>query len=381
MDKYVMYSIGIAIFLIGCTELPSEEVRTKVALVTDVGSVDDQTFNQYAFEGLERARSEFNLQIDYKEAELEVDENGEEVANYLENINIFADLGYELIITVGFAMGDDTKEAALSHPDTKFAVIDSYPTNDDGSAIENLQGILFKEQEVGYIAGVLAGKFVIENNQDRVGFLGGVAIPPVKKFGNGFYKGVKSVCADCKYSCQYVFDFANISAGETAAQEIIAEGAYVLFGAGGLTGSSGIKKAASLGSYVIGVDQDEFYTTFNSGAVTGAELLLTSATKDVAVGVVNTVKTFVEGNFTGEAVTYGFQDEGLGSGVALAPYHAALESLSEDIKASVIEVEEGLRGGTIDTGVDGSSGDIVNPTTGEGDESLNPSECTNIYPS
>ena len=128
--------------------------------------------------------------------------------------------------------------------------------------------MVFREDQAGFLAGVLAG---LLTESQTVGIVAGMEIPPVKKFRNGYENGVAYVCPECDTIGVYIDSFTDPARGKTAALSQIAEGADVIFGAGGPTGSGGILGAAQHGVWVIGVDQDEYFTTFKAGAVEGAD--------------------------------------------------------------------------------------------------------------
>ncbi|HEU5088857.1 MAG TPA: BMP family ABC transporter substrate-binding protein, partial [Roseiflexaceae bacterium] len=213
----------------------------RVGLVTDVGKVNDGTFNQYAYEGLKRAESELGVETAFIETQAQTD--------YLKNIDQFASQGFDMIVTVGFLMGDATKEAAAKYPDIEFAIVD----NAYDPPLPNVEALVFAEDEAGYLAGVLAASVT---KSGTVAAVGGVEIPPVQKFLLGYENGAKSVNPDIQVKRVYIDSFTDRARGAEAARSFIAEGADVIFGAGGQTGSGGIQAAAQDGVYVIGVDQD-----------------------------------------------------------------------------------------------------------------------------
>ncbi|MFN2165126.1 MAG: phosphate/phosphite/phosphonate ABC transporter substrate-binding protein, partial [Anaerolineae bacterium] len=183
----------------------------------------------------------------------------------------------------------------------------------------------------------------------------GMEIPPVKKYRNGYENGVKYVCADCETIGVYIDSFTDPARGKTAALSQIGEGADVIFGAGGPTGSGGIQGAAQEGVWVIGVDQDEYFTTFKSGETDGADKLLSSATKRVDVAVYNVVKSLAEDNFQPGTALYEASNEGVG----LAPFHDAADAIPDDVKASLDDILGKLASGELATGVDATTGDVV----------------------
>ncbi|MFD3162954.1 BMP family protein [Herpetosiphon sp. NSE202] len=302
----------------------------KIGLVTDVGKVDDGTFNQFAFEGLKRAETELGVKIDYIET---IDPK-----DYEKNIEQFASQGYDLIIGVGFLMGDAIKAAAAKYPDLKFAIVDfAYEP-----ALANVKGLVFSEDESAFIGGALAA---MVSKSGKIGAVGGKEqVPAVKKFVLGYEAGAKYVNPDIQVMTVYIDSFTDPTAGGEAAKTQIAEGADVIFGAGGQTGSGAIKTAADNDVFVIGVDQDEYNTTFKKGP---APKLITSAMKRVDNAVFEVVKEVVDGKFEG-GVYFGNAANG---GIDYAPFHDAESALPADAKAKLDEIKKGLADGSIKTGV------------------------------
>jgi basic membrane lipoprotein Med (substrate-binding protein (PBP1-ABC) superfamily) len=310
----------------------------KVGLVTDVGKVDDGTFNQYAYEGMMRAVEALGLESSFIETAQPTD--------YEKNVEQFAQEGYDMIVTVGFMMGDTTLKMAEKYPDIKFAIVDNaYETYPD-----NLQGMVFREDQAGFLAGVLAG---LMSESKTVGIVAGMEIPPVKKFRNGYEAGVAYACPDCDTVGVYIDSFTDPARGKAAALSQISEGADVIFGAGGPTGSGGILGAAQEGVWVIGVDQDEYFTTFKGGQADGADMLLSSAMKRVDVAVENAITGAADGTFASGTALYDAKAEGVG----LAPFHDADSAISAEIKAKLAETLQMLASGELDTGVDPVTGD------------------------
>lgn len=306
----------------------------RVALVTDVGKINDGTFNQFAFEGLQRAESELGVQIDYIETQQPTD--------YEKNLDQFASQKYDLVIGVGFLMGDAIKAIATRYPDVKFAIVDAAPED----APDNVKPLLFKEDQAGYIVGTMAALLTQTNT---IGVVGGVEqVPAVQRFVKGYEAGAKAQKADINVRQVYLPSFTDPAAGGEAARSQIAEGADVIFGAGGQTGSGAIQAAAQEGAYVIGVDQDEYNTTFRQGSGEGADRLVTSAIKRVDNAVFDTIKSIVDGNFSSEQ----YVGDAANGGVDYAEAHDAASAVTAEIKAKVDEVKKGLADGTIQTGVE-----------------------------
>ncbi len=305
----------------------------RVGLVTDVGKVNDGTFNEFAYKGMIWAAEEYGLQTAFIETLSPTD--------YEKNIIQFAEERYDVIITVGFMIGDATRKVAPDYPDIKFAGVDQFQPD----VIDNVMGMLFSEDESGFLAGALAGQMT---QSKTVGIVCGMEIPPVVKFRKGYENGVRSVCPDCTVLGLYIDSFVDPARGKEAALSQIAEGADVIFGAGGPTGSGGILAAAAEGVWVIGVDQDEYLTTFGRGSVAGSDKLLSSAMKRVDVSVYTAIKTALEATFEGGNAFFFAANEGVG----LAPFHEAEDDIPQAVKDKLDEIFQGLADGTISTGVE-----------------------------
>jgi basic membrane protein A len=318
--------------LLGGLSVPALARITHVGLVTDVGKVDDRTFNEFAYQGMIRAVKEFGLKSAFIETQQPTD--------YEKNIEQFASTGYELIITVGFMLGDATKKMALKYPHVQFAIVDfAY-----APPVANIIGLTFAEDQSGFLAGALAG---LMTKTKTVGMVAGVAIPPVIRFRKGYEAGVKYVCPACQIVGVYIDSFTDPARGQTAALSQIDEGADVIFGGGGATGSGAILGASQAGIWVLGVDQDEYLTTFKRGEAKGANKLLSSAMKRVDNAVYGAIKMAVEGTFKGGTQVFDASNDGIG----LAPFHATESAVPETVKAKLQEIAAGLKAGRIKTEV------------------------------
>ncbi|MGH3041232.1 MAG: BMP family ABC transporter substrate-binding protein, partial [Gaiellaceae bacterium] len=199
------------------------EEAIKVGLVTDIGGLNDRGFNSLANQGLERAASELGAEIRVLESKSDAD--------YIPNLSTLAEEGYNLVISVGFLMGEATHQAAEAFPDTNFAIIDfAYGGEgcEDTNTCElpNLQGLLFKEQETGYLAGYLAGLLTESNTISSVG---GIKIPPVDRFIAGYQAGATASNPEVKTLNGYSEDFVDQAKCKEVALDQIAGGSDVVF--------------------------------------------------------------------------------------------------------------------------------------------------------
>jgi len=331
----IIFSI-LAVMGIGMVQAQEPE---SVCLITDLGKVNDGTFNQFAFEGMTRAADEFDLENKFIETQAQTD--------YAANIATCVDEGFEIIITVGFLLADDTKAAAEANPDTWFIGVDAF-FEDDAPA--NLVGLQFREDQAGFLAGAMAA-FMTETG--TVAGVYGIDIPPVVRFRNGYEQGVAYVNPDVEALGVYIPDFQAPDLGAAAAEQFIGEGADVIFGAGGPTGSGGILQAAQQDVMVIGVDQDEYFTTFGGGETPGVEYLITSAIKRVDNGVYDMIVAALDGEFPGPIYILSVDNEGIG----FAEPHDA--DVPEEVIEEVMAIQEGLGSGDIETGVDFVTGQLI----------------------
>lgn len=311
-----------------------------VNLVTDIGKIDDGTFNQFAFEGMQGAVDCFGIADDNTSFIETVSE-----ADYAANIATSLEADPDAIVTVGFLITSDTVEAATDNPDVDFIGVDqfslAYPAN--------MVGVLFSEDESGYIAGALAASL------SETGVIGVVAgredVPPVVKFVNGYTVGAQSVNPDIRVLSIYNESFGDPAKGASDAAQFIGEGADVIFGAGGPTGSGGVKAAAEAGIWGIGVDQDEYFTTFSGGSAPGSEFLASSAQKRVDLAVFRLIAQSIQDSFPGGAPLVATAANDM---ITYAPFHDA--DISDAVAAAVEATRVGLADGSITTGICGIDG-------------------------
>ena len=312
-------------------------VGFRVNMVTDIGKVDDGTFNQFAYEGMVGAAECFGIE------DISVIETASE-ADYDANLSTSASENPDVLITVGFLLGSDTMAAAEENPNINYIGIDQwhpeYPAN--------YVGVLFNEHEGGFIAGALAASL---SESGVVGVVAGREdVPPVVKFVNGYEAGANYINPDIQVLSVYNESFTDPAKGASDAQQFIGDGADVIFGAGGPTGSGGVKAAAEAGAWGIGVDQDEYYTTFNGGSAPGSEYLASSAIKRVDLSVFRNIGAAIEGTFAGGVFVLTAEN----LGITYAPFHDA--AVSAEAAANVERVRAGLADGSITTGVCGIDG-------------------------
>ena len=309
-----------------------------VGLVTDVGKVDDKSFNQSAWEGVKQAETDLGAYVQYIETA--------DSKDYAKNIATFGDASYDVIVTVGFGLGEATAAAAKLYPDIKFIGVDqdqfAWLYDDDATNdIPNLVGLVFPEDQAGFLVGALAAQMT------KSGKIGGVfgtdVVPPVWKFGEGYRAGALYINPKIEifivYHSDVGFDktFTDPEWGATTAKSMIDKGADVIFGGGGKTGNGAVVGAVEAGVYGIGVDADQYYT------LTEAQpKLLSSAMKLITPGVFDLIKAikdgaFAPGNFSGKT---GF-----------APYHDVAADVPAEVDAKMQQIDAALLDGSLKTGV------------------------------
>lgn len=308
----------------------------KASLVTDIGKVDDRTFNQYAYEGLKAAEKCFGIKTSFIETAAESD--------YAKNIQTTIDGKPSVVVTVGFLLAKDTLAAAGKNTGVKWIGIDQFHEK----YTDNYVGVLFREDQGGYLAGYLAGLLTKSN---VVGVVGGRQdVPPVVRFVNAYEKGALAANSKVKVLKIYNESFTDPAKGASDAKQFIGEGADVIFGAGGKTGSGGVVEATTQGKWGIGVDQDEYFSTFNGGKAAGSKYLASSAVKRVDLAVFDNIAAAVKGSFKGGLYSL----TAANAGITYAPPHDA--KLPSGVAEKLETVRKGLAAGTTETGVDPVTG-------------------------
>jgi basic membrane protein A and related proteins len=258
-----------------------EAESIKAGVVTDIGGLNDRSFNFLANKGLEDAESELGVQGRV----LLSDSN----ADYVPNLTTLGQQQYELIASIGFRMGDATNTVAGQFPDANFVIVDFSATALKDKP-QNVQGLLFKEQEAGYLVGYLAGLWAKDNNAKAISSVGGEKIPPVDRYIAGYQAGAKAANPGIQVLNGYSQDFVDQAKCKEIALDQIAQGSKVVFQVAGQCGLGALDAAKEEGVQGIGVDADQGYL---------GEHVLTSALKKVDVAVFDAIKRVQEGKFKG----------------------------------------------------------------------------------
>ncbi len=299
-----------------------EAKKIKVGLVTDIGGLNDRSFNQLANAGLEKAESELGVEGRVLTSKANSD--------YVPNLSSLAQQKYDLVIGVGFLMADAVNTVATKFPDTKFAVIDVDATTlKDKPA--NVTGLLFKEQEAGYLAGYMAGLWAKDNNADTISSVGGQKIPPVDHYIAGFQAGAKAANPDIKTLNGYSQDFVDQAKCKEIALDQISKGSKVVFQVAGQCGLGALDAAKEKSAQGIGVDADQGYLGTH---------ILTSAQKKVDVAVETAIKAAQDGSLKGGTnTTFDVANDGVGIGKPNAEgekYAAQVQEVADKIKSGEI---------------------------------------------
>ena len=349
--KFIVLFALLAMALSLVPAVSAQDGIESLCLVTDLGRVNDGTFNQFAHEGAVAVSDDFELDYDFIETVSEAD--------YEANIQTCVDDGADAVVTVGFLIQDATAAAAEANPDVYFVGVDQFVV--DGP--ENFVGLQFREDQAGFLVGALAALVANDAGEDTIAGVYGIDVPAVVRFRNGYEQGALYINPEWETGTNilgaYADSFVDQAQGISLANQFIGEGAFVIFGAGGPLGSAAIAEAASQGVYAIGVDQDEYNTTFAGGETEGAEYLISSALKRVDNGVYEAISFLAEGDMDawGEFAGGNYLLDASVDGVGFAPAHDA--EVDEALYDEVAHILDLLVAECISTGVDSVSGELM----------------------
>ena len=285
----------------------------KIGIVTDVGGVNDGSFNESAWTGLQKAQEELGIQASYLESHTDAD--------YKPNIENFVDEDYDMIICIGYALADALKAEAEANPDQKFAIVDDSSLADE----PNVTSLMFEQAQASYLVGYVAGKTTKSNT---VGFVIGMSTDLMNQFGYGYTAGVLDANPDAKVLLNNANSFADTAAGKTAANNMIAQGADVIFHAAGGTGLGVIDACKEAGIWAIGVDSDQ--------SSIAPETILTSAMKRVDNAVYDVAKGVVDGTLEAGVKTYSLADDGVDLGATTDNIDPAVLTEVQALKKKII---------------------------------------------
>jgi basic membrane protein A len=306
--------------------------------VTDVGGIDDKSFNQTAFAGLQRAESELGVEIAFLESQAQTD--------YAPNIQQFVDRGCDIIVTVGFLLGDATSEAANANPDQNFAIVDfAYDP-----PLDNVLGLIFQTNEAGFLAGYAAASFT---KTGKIGTYGGINIGcAVTCFMDGFFAGATFYNEENDADVEvlgwdpeqedglFTGDFENQDNGRRITEDLIGQGADVILPVAGPVGfgTTAAVQDSPEEDVAIWVDTD--------GCISAEEfcsLFLTSVMKNIDVAVFEAIEAQVNGTFEGGLFVGTLENDGVG----IAPFHDYEDQISDEVKSKLDEIRQGIIDGSI----------------------------------
>ena len=299
------------------TEEDIDGTGFKIGMVTDVGGVNDGSFNQSAWEGLQRAGEAFGCEVKYIESKGDAD--------YVPNIESFLDEDYDLIVCVGYMMADAVRDAAELYPDQKFAIIDDASNAD----LDNVTCMMFEQEQASYLVGLAAG-YTTESN--IVGFVTGAANETMNSFGYGYCAGVLDANPDATILQYNANNFGDASGGKTAVNTMVTKGADVVFHAAGGTGIGVIDGCKENKIWAIGVDSDQ--------SPLAPETILTSALKRVDNACYDATKKTILGTLEGGVETYDLA----AGGVDIAP---TKDNLSKDVLEKIEKAKKDIIAGDL----------------------------------
>jgi basic membrane protein A len=323
----------------------------KVGEVTDMGGVDDKSFNGSAWKGVQDAVSQLGIEGKYLESQQQSD--------YAKNIQQYLDEDTNLIVTVGFLLGVDTAKAAIANPDQKFAIVDySFPDCWPGAKVgvecgtdqdlPNVRGLMFQTDQAAFMAGYLAAGMT---QTGKVATFGGLPLPTVTIFMKGFEAGVKYYNQqkganvevlgwnDAKGEGSFVNNFDSLDDGRAQAESFVQEGADIILPVAGPVGQGSAAYCKETGAcMIIGVDADWYETVPQY-----KDVILSSVIKKIDVAVFNTIKDVMDGTFTGGVKVYTIVD----GGVDLAPFHDLDSKVSAELKAELDAIKKALIDGSL----------------------------------
>jgi basic membrane protein A len=300
----------------------SATAAMKVAMVTDIGGLGDQSFNDAAYAGLKLLEAEYGVEIKVVESR--------RMEDYVPNLTSLVNQGYDMIWAIGFLMQEALTQVAAEFPDSHFGIIDAEV------AAPNVVSVLFKEEEGSFLVGLVAGA---ETKKDRVGFVGGMEFPLIQKFEAGYKAGVKAANPKAVIRSAYAGSFDDPAKGKELAIAQFMLGADIVYHAAGATGLGVIEAAQSRGGdrFAIGVDMCQHHLAPDN--------VITCMIKRVDLGVFEGTKTLIEGDFVAGTLVLGLAEDGVG----------ICEASKESVSAGTLALVEEFRSKIV-------SGELVVPT-------------------
>jgi basic membrane protein A and related proteins len=314
--------------------------------VTDTGGVDDRSFNQTAYEGLQEAADELDFEPDYLESQTEAD--------FAPNVQAFLDQGCDLIVTVGFLLGDATAEAAEANPDQLFAIVDNDLYDSEAEAdrnYDNVAELTFSTDQAAFLAGYVAAAM---SETGTVGTYGGINLPTVNIFMKGFELGIEQYNTDndadvtligwsnAENDGLFTGDFEDESKGRANTETLMDQGADVIMPVAGPVGLGSIAAVEARGedTKLIWVDTDGCVSVEDS-----CDMFLTSVMKNMDVAVRDTTLAAADGSFEGGTYLGTLENDGVG----IAPFNEFDDEVPQEVKDRIEELREEIIAGEIET--------------------------------
>lgn len=316
-------AIMMSSLLVGCSsKTESNEDVYKIGMISDTGGVNDESFNQSTWEGLQQAQEKYGkdkVQVKYVESSQEAD--------YTPNIETFVEEDLDLIIGVGYKMAGAIEEASKNYPDVQFAIIDhSYEKQP-----ENVTSLIYEDNTAAYLAGLVAAK---KTETNKVAFIGGIKSATLDKFEYGFRAGVKAANPKCELTVRYLNSFSDSALAKSVANQMHKDGVDVIYTAAGAAGTGAIEAAKENNKMAIGVDVDQ--------SPLAPDNIISSTMKNVNVSIVNLVGEILDGNYQGGQVIVNTLASG---GVGLSD--STKDHVSKDILDYVNEQADKIKSGEI----------------------------------
>ena len=328
MQLKKLFAVGLAAvmmssLLVGCSsKTESNEDVYKIGMISDTGGVNDESFNQSTWEGLQQAQEKYGkdkVQVKYVESSQEAD--------YTPNIETFVEEDLDLIIGVGYKMAGAIEEASKNYPDVQFAIIDhSYEKQP-----ENVTSLIYEDNTAAYLAGLVAAK---KTETNKVAFIGGIKSATLDKFEYGFRAGVKAANPNCELTVRYLNSFSDSALAKSVANQMHKDGVDVIYTAAGAAGTGAIEAAKENNKMAIGVDVDQ--------SPLAPDNIISSTMKNVNVSIVNLVGEILEDNYQGGQVIVNTLASG---GVGLSD--TTKDHVSKDILDYVNEQAGKIKSGEI----------------------------------
>ncbi len=312
----------------GGTEVAGEDGSFELALITDLGTIDDKSFNQGSWEGLLQYAEEEDISHKYYQPTEQSDDA------YLASIDLAVKGGAKVVVTPGFLFEVPIYIAQETYPDVTFILVDGAPHDadyEDFTIGDNTVGIKYAEEQAGFLAGYAA----VKDGMTQLGFMGGMAVPAVVRFGHGYVQGAEYAAEEMglaegslKVNYHYTGDFEATPEAQTMAASWYNEGIEVIFACGGAVGNSVMAAAEQADAKVIGVDVDQ------SGE---SETVITSATKGLQVSVYDSIKAYYDGDFPGgQEIIFEADNDGVGLPMDTSKFEKFTQEDYDEIYAKLV---------------------------------------------